>query len=413
MTNSQKRKWLKGAGLSLLSIGFTLALLEIIVRALHLGSGGFWEPYALYGWRNIPGARGWESCYGDCEVYIEINSKGLRDVEIPYEKPAGTKRILLLGDSMTAAFQVPLEDSFGKVLEQGLNAANLTNDDWQVVNGGINGFGTDNELLFFRLEGKKYQPDLVIVGMYLANDIYNNSYVLETRLGGSGHKPYFTLDEAGELVLNNYPVPETDLFTIRVGTFLKKHFQLPRFIAQGLSLRNQNNVPAALKPLLELTVGQRGAVEIQQQQQQQQTVANNSSETGERPFRTVSICEEEYAPRTEEAWAITRAILLQLQAEVEEAGAELLILSIPAMPQLVPPAEGQEWYCNRPNEELNSFLDEVGIPYLDLLEPFRQHLVEGGDPLYFETDFHLNNNGHHLAGELLSQYLIEQESNDE
>jgi hypothetical protein len=409
MTHSRKRKWLKNASLSLLSIGFTLALLEIAVRTMHLGSGGFWEPYSLYGWRNIPGARGWESCYGDCEVYIEINSKGLRDVEIAYEKPANTQRILLLGDSMTAAFQVPLEDSFGKVVEQELNAADLDSSDWQVVNGGINGFGTDNELIFFRLEGKKYQPDLVVVGMYLANDIYNNSYILETRLGGSGHKPYFTLDETGELVLHNYPVPDTDSFSIRAGTFLKKHFQLPRFIAQVLSLRKQNNVPAALKPLLELAAGQRGALEIQQQQAE---TDNNRGDDGTRPFRTISICEEEYAPRTAEAWAITEALLLEMQAEVEAAGAEMIVLSIPAMPQLVPPAEGGAWYCDRPNEELNRFLDEAGIPYLDLLEPFRQHFVEGGAPLYYETDFHLNANGHHLAGELLGQYLIERESND-
>lgn len=410
MTYSRKRRWLKNAGLSLLSIGFTLVLLEIAVRLMHLGSGGFWEPYSLYGWRNIPGARGWESCYGDCEVYIEINSKGLRDVEIAYEKPGNTQRILLLGDSMTAAFQVPLADSYGEVLEQELNAAGVVDDSWQVVNGGINGFGTDNELLFFRLEGQKYQPDVVVVGMYLANDIYNNSYELETRLGGSGHKPYFTLDEAGELVLHNYPVPDTDSLSIQAGTFLKKYFQLPRFVAQVLSLRNQSNVPAALKPLLELTVGQRGALEVQEQQQQQAEAADNSAETGERPFRTVSICEEEYAPRTEEAWAITRAILLQMQAEVEAAGAELVILSIPAMPQLLPPADGETWYCNRPNEELNGFLDEAGIAYLDLLEPFRQHFVEGGEQLYFETDFHLNVSGHHLAGELLGQYLIERES---
>jgi hypothetical protein len=82
------------------------------------------------------------------------------------------------------------------------------------------------------------------------------------------------------------------------------------------------------------------------------------------------------------------------------------------MPQLIPPAEGQEWYCERPNEELNTFLDEAGIPYLDLLEPFREHILSGGDPLYFETDFHMNIAGHQMAGELLTRFMNGLEIND-
>jgi hypothetical protein len=151
------------------SLLLTLALLEIIARVFHLGSGGFWEPYPLYGWRNIPNARGWESCYGECETYVVINSLGLRDIETTYEKPAQTKRILFLGDSITAGLQVPLEKTFPKILEKNLNVAGI--GQWQVLNGAVNAFGTDNELLFYRLEGVKFQPEIVVLGVYLANDI--------------------------------------------------------------------------------------------------------------------------------------------------------------------------------------------------------------------------------------------------
>lgn len=387
----------------LIGIVFALLILEVAARVLHLGSGGFWEPYSLYGWRNIPNAKGWESCYGDCQVYVEINSKGLRDHEIPYEKPADTKRVLLLGDSMTAAMQVPLEDTFGKVSEQELNER-LTGEKWEVVNGGINGFGTDNELLFYRLEGKNYQPDVVVVAVYLANDIYNNNYELEVSLGGNGHKPYFTLDENDQLVLHNYPVEGTDNLFVKAGTFLKKYFQLPRFIAQVLQLRR--NVPAALQPLVELVSGQRGAQQIQEQAEEAGENNNSGQGTGE-SGRRVNICAQQYAPVVEEAWAITKALLLQMQAEVEAEDAELVVLAIPAAPQLIPPTEGEQWYCDRPNEELDAFLDEAGIPYLDLLSPFRQHILDGGEVLYYETDFHLNASGHRLAGELLGEFLSE------
>jgi lysophospholipase L1-like esterase len=409
MSKSSLRNWLARGVVFSFSILFALALLEGAVRILHLGSGGFWEPYSLYGWRNIPNAKGWESCYGECQVYVEINSQGLRDNDIPYEKPPGTQRVFLLGDSITAAMQVPLDETFGKISEQALNE-HAGEDTWQVINGGVNGFGTDNELLFYRLEAKKYQPDVVVLAIYLANDVYNNSYELEVSLGGNGHKPYFSLDDSGQLVLHNYPVEDTSSLSIKIGTFLKKHFQLPRFVAQVLQLRR--NVPAALQPLVELVSGQRGAQQLQERGQE----ATSSDSGGERPAqggRRANICAQEYAPQVEEAWAITKALLLHLRTEVEAEGARLVVLAIPAAPQIFLPAEGNDWYCDRPNDELDNFLTEADISSLDLLDEFRQHALDGGEPLYYETDFHLNSNGHRLAGELLGDYLNELEGQSE
>lgn len=404
MVQSRSRSWLKKGGAVLFGIAFALVILEIAVRILHIGSGGFWEPYSLYGWRNIPNAKGWESCYGECQVFVEINSNGLRDDEIPFEKPAATQRVFLLGDSLTAGMQVSLEDTFGKVAEQVMRQG-LTSNNWQIINGGVNGFGTDNELMFFREEGRKYQPDIVVLGIYLANDVYNNSLELETSLGGNSHKPYFSLDQDGQLVLHNYPVEGTDNLFIKAGTFLKKHFQLPRFIAQVLSLRK--NVPPALQPLVELVSGQRGAQQTSQQEETSTEGNNGGGQASGQSGRRASICAQEYVPQVEEAWAITKALILQLNAEVEKEGAQLVVLAIPAAPQLIIPPEGKNWYCTRPNEELNTFLDESEIAYLDLLDDFRQYTLDGGGPLYYQTDFHLNADGHQMAGQLLGEYLVE------
>jgi len=371
------------------SLIFTLGLLEVVARLLHLGSGGFWEPSPLYGWQNIPNARGWESCYGECDTYVEINSRGLRDYEIPYEKPAGVQRLLFLGDSMTAGLQVPLEQTFVKILEANLQPAG----DFETINAGTNAFGTDNELIFYRLEGVKYQADIVVLSMYLANDIYNNHHDLETRISGSGHKPYFLFDENGELALQNFPVDGLDTFGIRFGTFLKRYFQLPRFLAQTLHLRA--NVPEALRPLVELAGGQRGG-------------ESDQDGTGGAAGRGVNICAAQYDPIIVEAWDLTKAIILQLREEVAEHGARLVVLIIPASPQIVPPAEGEEWYCNRPDAEMAAFLEAEAIPSLDLLQAFRDHSLAGGEPLYFERDFHMNPAGHALAGDLLSRFFLEQ-----
>ncbi|RMG96097.1 MAG: hypothetical protein D6706_10800 [Chloroflexi bacterium] len=393
---------LKNLSLALFSLLFTLAMLEIAARVFHLGTGGFWEPHPLYGWRNIPNADGWESCYGECAVHVKINSRGLRDEEIPYEKAEGEKRILLLGDSMTAGMQVPLADTFGEQLEDYLNQWDNENQ-WTVVNGAVNGFGTDNELIFYREEGIKYQPDIVLVGVYLANDIYNNSRVLELRTGGQSHKPYFTLTETGELELHNFPAENTDTLFIRIGSFLKKHFQLPRFVAQTLNLRGE--VPGWLRPIVSLFSGSRGV-------QQTKTASEDEGENEQAKAsagrtKEPTICDAEYAPEIEEAWNITKAIIRQMRTEVEANGAQLAIVLIPTAAQVIPPKDGVSWYCERPNQELTAFLDEEGIPYLDMLQPFRDHMLAGGDTLYYKRDFHMNEGGHHLAGKLIADFVAE------
>src|SRR5262249_31299389 len=52
---------------------------------------------------------------------ISINSGGVRDDEIP-PKPLGERRIVVLGDSLVLAVQVPLQQTFCKLLERQLNA---------------------------------------------------------------------------------------------------------------------------------------------------------------------------------------------------------------------------------------------------------------------------------------------------
>ena len=389
MPSRRLKTWL--VRLLLIAIGLILSLviLEIYARAAHLGSGGFWEPHSEYGWRNIPGAKGWESCYGECAVYVEINSLGLRDREIAYERPAGKHRILFLGDSMTAGMQVPLEATFTEILESGLRAEG--SQDWEIINAGINAFGTDNELIFYRQEGYKYDPELLVLAMYLANDIYNNHRELEVRLSGSGHKPYFTLDEAGGLNLHNYPVEDAETVATQVVSFLNRHFQLPRFIAQTLNVRRE--IPEVLRPLVELASGKRAA---DVPEEAKKVVGNE---------QRVDICSAPYAPQIEEAWAITKAILLELQAQAAENDSELIVLVIPAAPQIIPPNNGEEWYCELPNIELAAFLEAQNIPFLDLLYPFRDHSNAGGEALYYNRDFHLNEAGHRLAGEQLIEFI--------
>ena len=402
------RKLLQNLAMATISLLFTLALLEGAARIFKLGTGLFWQPDAELGWVNIPDASGWESCYGECQIRVTINSQGLRDREIPYENESDATRILMLGDSTTAAMQVTLEDTFVKQLESELNASD---GDWEVINAGVNAYGTDNELLFYRLEGEKYDPDIVFLNMYLANDVYNNHPTLELRYGGQSAKPYFTLNDAGDLELQNFPVEDTATFWTKVGTFLKKHFQLPRFVAQTLALRGE--IPGWMQPIVRLFGGGRGATAASDDAESADQL-DSSAEGGDgeetavqTPPRRPDICDPDPLPIIENAWNVTEALILELNKEVEDNGAQLAVLIIPAAPQIVPPAEGEEWYCDVPNDRLTAFLDDNSIPYLDMLPDFREEALAGNGPYYFERDFHMNNMGHDLASDLLYEFVDE------
>jgi hypothetical protein len=100
-----------------------------------------------------------------------INSKGFRaEQEYTYEKPVGVTRILSLGDSHTQGFECRQDKTFSSVIQQFLAKRGLK---VEVINAGVSGFGTAEELVFLENEGIRYSPDVAVLGLY-ANDFDDN-----------------------------------------------------------------------------------------------------------------------------------------------------------------------------------------------------------------------------------------------
>jgi hypothetical protein len=119
---------------------------------------------------NEPGAE-YRHHSPDVDVSFRINTQGMRAPrDYPYAKPAGTRRIVSLGDSFTVGYEVEGDETFSAVLERELRARGVRAE---VLNAGVSGFGTAEEVLYLERELWKYDPDLVLLS-YFPNDLLDS-----------------------------------------------------------------------------------------------------------------------------------------------------------------------------------------------------------------------------------------------
>src|SRR6516164_3441198 len=169
-TSSNYPRWLANFSLLLGSTLFSLVVAEVAIR-LTLGASIVLFPryFAAADYdgvtlrRLIPNSTFWHTSI-DGKWEFRTNAQGFRDDEdYKYEKPAGQRRILVLGDSHTQGYEVHQSATFAKVLERRLRQEGL---DAQVLNTGISGFGTAEELMFLEHEGMKFHPDVVVLAFF-------------------------------------------------------------------------------------------------------------------------------------------------------------------------------------------------------------------------------------------------------
>ena len=96
------------------------------------------------------------------------------------QKTPGKKRILVLGDSYIWGFGTNQENIFSAP------EVHRTND--EIINGGVSGYGADQEYLFYLRTGQKFDVDQVVLALTLYNDVENNlaSVQYTRQKGGDG-----------------------------------------------------------------------------------------------------------------------------------------------------------------------------------------------------------------------------------
>jgi len=191
------RRWLANLTLLAVSLAACLGGLELAARWLRARP---LEPVAsrytgfdpLLGWRHRPGLTV-SFPQGD----YRINALGLRDRERAYAPAAGTLRLLVLGDSFAEGFSVAFEDSVSQVLERSLSRPACPTE---VIAAGTVGYSTDQELLFFREAGRRFQPKVVVLLFYYNDIVYNGRASV-----GRAPKPLLKF-HAGDFTVVNAPL---------------------------------------------------------------------------------------------------------------------------------------------------------------------------------------------------------------
>lgn len=167
--------------LLLLSTLFALLLLEQGFRVWLYG----WQAFDIDALRNnvpvnnagIMQQSAFDDIYWELKPNLDVsfklarltsNSHGLADREYPLQKPAGTYRIAVLGDSYSMASGVDTDKSYHAILEQQLNTS--TGRPYEFINFAVGGFGLERYNATLEHKVPAWQPDAILLGYCGFND---------------------------------------------------------------------------------------------------------------------------------------------------------------------------------------------------------------------------------------------------
>ena len=349
------------------------------------------------GWVGVPAFQGVVELPGATST-IKANALGMHDSDHHVEGAPNTARILMLGDSFVHAIQVEEGVTAHQVLEDELNYNRTGSDlDYEVISGGMTGWGTGQELVYYGEQGRKFEPDLVLLMFFLGNDLEDNLPGNVLTIGGRNcYAPYFAQCEDG---LDPNPLK----------------------YAPGIS-DNQNNCTSPRR----LSVNTLGRL-YQYSRLYQQLEPLIISQRPRQLFGTqypnsfwaLYIPNDEQ--ELEQAWQVTQGLVLQLRQEVEADGARFAVAFFPwsvIIEMSILPPERQAAILkenpafvaaeiDRPNTYFAEFLNRHGIPFIDLTPLIAQEQQAQDTLLHFVGDGHWTVAGNRFIAEQLANWVVQ------
>lgn len=393
--------------LVLVSFGlfFGLCMSEIFLRVIGYSYPLFYTTDYYRGFALQPGVEGQYQREGGS--YVRINSDGLRDREHAKTKPPDTVRIAVLGDSFVEAMHVPMEQTFWSILERKLQECNaFPGKHVEVINFGVSGYGTAQELMTLRQRVWDYSPDLVVLALTTHNDIYDNSRALSR----TEEVPYF-LYRNGELTYDSsfrdsHTYRQRDSNLNRFGRWLHNELRIVQLI-------HYVQFVAKLR-LSDWRNRRRLAAQNQTRPADASTpIVRNAEDIGIDNMIYIEPHDENW----QEAWRVTEGLIKQMHDEVAQRKARFLLVTLSNAVQVYPDPVVRAKFLQHvgaetifyPNLRLKALADREQIDFLDLAQPMQVYADQNKVFLHgFGSDLgngHWNANGHKVAAELIAQKL--------
>lgn len=340
------------------------------------------------GWKLKPGASGeWN---GEGASLVQVNSEGLRDREHTKAKPPNTLRVAVLGDSFTEAIHVPVEQTFWSKLERKLGNCQAVKGrkNVEVINFGVQGYGTAQELILLRKKVWDYSPDIVILAFFIGNDVINNSPKLEY----DRYRPFFAYDASGNLVpdmsfRNLAPIDRNQ----KGVTFVDR---MPSWLV------NNSRILQIIKKI-DLDTKKRELSE-----EFSNLITQNLKEPQDAAWQ--------------EAWRVTEGLIVTMRNEVVQKNADFLVVTIGDPMQVRPEPQKRKDFMIKNNiqdlfyveRRLEKLGEREGFRVLNLSEQFQVYtdkyqVCAHGFENYVPCGGHWNELGHRLASILINRNLCE------
>jgi len=382
-----KKNLFKNIALVVSSILFVLLLCELLLRGISFSYPNYYTHDIHTGAKHRPGAEGWYREEG--EAYVKINSAGMRDDrEIELEKAVGIFRIAVLGDSYVEALQIPTNDTFLALMEKKLNKCDaFKGRKVEVLNFGVSGYSTAQELLTLKHRVWPYNPDLVLLAFLASNDIRDNSKLIS----GNTPRPFFTVQNDQLLLDKSFMDSQSyKIKSSKVWEFLQATSDFSRVFQLFNKFKN--------------VYGQRGT-------SPSQSNSNNTHQLG--------LDDKIYIPPTEylweSAWNVTEKLLIGVFNEVRVQHKKFLLVDITNGIDVYPDLDIKRKYMKEigvqdldyPHNRIERLAHHEGMPLIGLKHDFNEYAVKHNSYLHGfpKTGLgfgHWNKTAHALAAEIIS-----------
>jgi hypothetical protein len=290
---------------------------------------------------------------------LRFNNNGFRGKKIKKEKREGIQRIMLLGDSYAAGLDYPDDEIFSSILEQKLN-----NDGgkFEVINISCPAWGTDQHYIYWKEEGRTYQPDYLIIA-FSPNDMremYNKKLV--------------QLNQS-EVQVNAVELPPTE----KIGWYLGCRSSLFQYIQKKIILRNYGSFEN-LYYHYPVNYG------IKDSTDWDAPIFLND------PFAEVV-----------STYQLFEHLLTEIQSDCLTLGTKLILVKLPIEVEFDGSYETAEHNPDKVSEMVDSISNKLNIPFLNLNEKLKEK--EHPLDVFMSWEYHYNSLGHQFIGGEMYQFM--------